>query len=72
MSQGDLLGKMRDIFNIFVTHVNIVDNVERALNHYKPAVAPLELTPNELLFLNNPMDLWVYTNRINIDLNLYI
>ena len=48
---------MRDIFNIFVTHVNLVDNVERALNHYKPAVAPLELTPNELLFLNNPMDL---------------
>ena len=63
---------MRDIYNIFVTHVNTVDNVERALNHYRPAVAPLELTGNELLFLNNPMDLWVYTNRINIDLNLYI
>lgn len=63
---------MREIFNIFVTHVNTVDSVEKALANYRPAIAPLELTPNELLFLNNPMDLWVYSSRISIDLNLYI
>lgn len=48
---------MRDVFGNFVCHNNKVDNVEAVLTKYKPSIAPLELSPNELIFINNPRSL---------------
>ena len=63
---------MRETFSLFSQHYLKVESFDRNFGKYKPSIAPLELTPNELLFLQNPYKVLYYKSKVNLDLNVYL
>ena len=64
---------MKEIYNLFVQHVNKVDEVDKLLsNKHKLSLAPLEMNSNELFLMNDPKNLSYYAYRTNIDVKNFI
>jgi len=68
----DYIDVMKEIYNLFVQHVNRVDEVDHLLSKHKLSLAPLEMNPNELILLNDPKSLSYYAYKTNIDVRNFI
>ena len=68
----DYMGSLREIYTLFGKHVSQLDNVDSYLDRYKFSMAPLELSPNDILSMNDSRQLLMYAAKTDLNLNLFM